>query len=521
MMFRKLLLTVALLVVGSCATAIEPRVRHEWRSLTPEMHQRVADAMWTMKRTPTTNGKQLYGNDFMNYDEFVLRHVCATLDPRCDQGHASPSFATYHRAFLLLFEKSLLAVDPEIGALPYWDVALDSQNGGRYYQVEGQYIFSDDHFGDFVGNATENYMVTNGLFANWPVSEFSKENFANLDIPCVNDDWFKGTTSVVCQRCCGNEDCTCTDQDEFVTFMRDHDDCNPFITRNGNLQPPNHVGGLYELQFTQDDFDTCTDPALIRTWMDWMRCSEISNTDCFVRKAPIDVIQQQVAPLILMTPGDEAAKNATMAVVDGLTSNCAPTGFYNDVEGIRRTVNAHHGPVHFRVGGDLEDVATSPNDPIFWFYHADIDRSNMQWQLATNELESVFWEFPTSPTEDEPVEEYSEFSGPFSFFAFLSCGSDPIRFNQYAPFQTAWYSGTLLDDEISSGFPFLSGLFANPPANGVGYTNREVLTYTTPDTTPYTYDTLGTTVLPTSSGLAPVSVAVAFMTSVVAATTLL
>lgn len=56
----------------------------------------------------------------MNHDDFVVLHSCAVLDPRCDQAHAGPQHATFHRAFLLAYENALLAVDPGIEAMPYW-----------------------------------------------------------------------------------------------------------------------------------------------------------------------------------------------------------------------------------------------------------------------------------------------------------------------------------------------------------------------------------------------------------------
>ena len=103
-----------------------PRIRREWRTLSKKERQRVADAMWEMKTKNTTEGQTLYGPRFKNHDEIVLLHACATLDRRCDQGHYSPAFMTFHRAMLLAYENSLLEIDPEIEALPYWDYAKDT-----------------------------------------------------------------------------------------------------------------------------------------------------------------------------------------------------------------------------------------------------------------------------------------------------------------------------------------------------------------------------------------------------------
>ena len=56
---------------------------------------------------------------------------------------------TFHRGFLLTIELSLLAIDPSIEALPYWDMTLDAV-GGKYHpdgEDPENYIFSDKFFG--------------------------------------------------------------------------------------------------------------------------------------------------------------------------------------------------------------------------------------------------------------------------------------------------------------------------------------------------------------------------------------
>ncbi len=43
---------------------------------------------------------------------------------------------TFHRAFLLELELSLLTVAPELKALPYWDITLDNRGPtGKYYNT--------------------------------------------------------------------------------------------------------------------------------------------------------------------------------------------------------------------------------------------------------------------------------------------------------------------------------------------------------------------------------------------------
>ena len=56
---------------------------------------------------------------------------------------------TFHRAYELTIELSLLAVDAGIEAMPYWDVSADAV-GGKYHPNgtdPDNYIFSDKFFG--------------------------------------------------------------------------------------------------------------------------------------------------------------------------------------------------------------------------------------------------------------------------------------------------------------------------------------------------------------------------------------
>jgi hypothetical protein len=50
--------------------------------------------------------------------------------------------------------------------------------------------------------------------------------------------------------------------------------------------------------------------------------------------------------------------------------------------------------------GDMMNVATSPNDPIFAFHHANVDRMNMHCQRAVDAVlphssdDDVLWGYP-------------------------------------------------------------------------------------------------------------------------------
>ena len=92
--------------------------------------------MWVMKTAGLEEGSVMYGNSFRTYDSLVLKHALATTDTRGDQAHFGAHFITWHLAFVLEFENSLLAVDPTIEGAPYWDECITEPS-----------VFGNDYFG--------------------------------------------------------------------------------------------------------------------------------------------------------------------------------------------------------------------------------------------------------------------------------------------------------------------------------------------------------------------------------------
>ena len=240
--------------------------------------------------------------------------------------------------------------------MPYWDVSLDNENNGQYYQHPTESMFSSDNFGGQNGGGSgENYELTDGLFAYWPVSEFDPENFDHLDYQCLNEGWFTGYTTTTCEACCGaDETCVCGPDDEFKTFMRQHDECNTYVTRNGETWTENQVGGHYEVQFTAEDFNVCTNPNLITTWMEWVHCSQFSDNNCLGRTIDVSVLQSSIVD-VENSDGNEEAKDRTIFELEELENDaCKLEGVYIDANGNEQKVNSHHGGMHFRMGGDME-----------------------------------------------------------------------------------------------------------------------------------------------------------------------
>ena len=113
--------------------------------------------MNTMKRVATTNGQATYGAGYRSYDYLLAKHYAACVDARGNGAHYGPMFATYHAALGLEFERALLAVDPAIEALPYWDASETSPS-----------VFGPTYFGSAPGIG-EDSDVEDGPFGDWLV----------------------------------------------------------------------------------------------------------------------------------------------------------------------------------------------------------------------------------------------------------------------------------------------------------------------------------------------------------------
>lgn len=126
-----------------------------------------------------------------------------------------------------------------------------------------------------------------------------------------------------------------------------------------------------------------------------------------------------------------------------------------------------HPGVHWGIGsigantstmGDLFDVTTSPNDILFFItHHNNIDRSSTIWQHNAVKMNasvvSDYWGYPVSNET----------------FALVD--------------------GCFLNDVINANAPFAE-IFDTPPENSTGYTHQELLKYTSPGVSPYTFDTM-------------------------------
>jgi len=190
-----------------------------------------------MKFTPTWEGQAKYGKDFFNYNDLLLEHAVATLDPRGDLGHNGQHLLVYHKMFVLKFENSMLAVDPEILGVPYWDLRDDP-----YEAVFGS---GELEFGSVVGTG-ELYDVVDGAFANWHVAPYNGTLIHDRGISWLFDQTFSNATGRILLR---KSDILTT---RIVRYPVCSDEAGP-------------------VAYSQEDYDVCNKE---QKWADFYWCHE-------------------------------------------------------------------------------------------------------------------------------------------------------------------------------------------------------------------------------------------------------
>ena len=278
---------------------VTQQVRKNVNSLTAQEKTDFVEAILRLKKLPPPDSDEV-GNW---YDHFVASHmrklVCWTDEPgQGGYGHNGPDLLTWHRAFLLDFEKAMSTVMGKPMTIPYWDWTDPSSTA---------VVFADDFMGG-KGDTANGYTVMSGPFKSgaWRIN-------------------VKGFTS--------------SNPGQFDWIVR------AVGTMSGMSQLP-----------TREEVQQ----ALLRAQYDVPAWGVSSDLDTSFR-----------------------------AFVDG---NVGATGTKCDggliaIDGIQTSFL--HGSVHMWVGGTdasgnpgtLSDTATSPNDPVFWLHHANIDRLAESWWI--------------------------------------------------------------------------------------------------------------------------------------------
>ncbi|KAI4609926.1 hypothetical protein J4E83_008490 [Alternaria metachromatica] len=100
-----------------------------------------------------------------------------------------------------------------------------------------------------------------------------------------------------------------------------------------------------------------------------------SNPRCLTRAVDFDLFNGSTGWEDIY-PATMEAKNyyQLQAFIDGLS-------FVKDEDKIRTSAfQSPHGLGHMAIGGDISDIYSSPNDPLFWLHHCQLDYMWTLWQ---------------------------------------------------------------------------------------------------------------------------------------------
>lgn len=383
-----------------------------------------------MMSVSTEAGQKLFGPKYKELNYYTIRHAVTAEDPRGDQGHSAPCFGTFHRAYLLELEETVLSIAPGVKALPYWDMALDFP-GGRYHN-SSKALFSPTYAGTRPALPEHNYQISDGLFPWVLVPYFNNVTYGQY-AGIYNGARHNGLPG----QLRGTNTSTTT---KHVTAMP----YKPVDVHMSFGEPYAPYTLMWQNQtllgmnanYTQADYERCYDPTFAKNWTEWNFCidylSFIHNTE--------------------PTPEMVSKYTTTMSAFLHPYIHRAAGG---------ETVFAPAGSG--TVSGEMGDIATPSTDAlVFIVHHANTDRNLMIWQKRAEEADknighpSVMWGFPKSPQELPAV--------------------DP-----------PYPQGTFLHDVVTSNIPF-TDIFS--PPNPKGFTHFDVIDRTRPGKAIYTYDNL-------------------------------
>lgn len=135
-------------------------VRREFRDVTDEDLEAYFDAMEIFVNTDLDEGRELYGDKFVNSEYLGFKHSSVCI-------HGGLSFFTGHIAFTMEVEQTLQLIDPSVTE-PVWNYVLDAQLYGSDFSTMNP-LFSMEQFGP-VETTNENHWIE-GRLAGAPMPD--------------------------------------------------------------------------------------------------------------------------------------------------------------------------------------------------------------------------------------------------------------------------------------------------------------------------------------------------------------
>jgi hypothetical protein len=362
-------------------------VRRNQRKLSAAAKKRYVNAVLEMKAKPAA----AYA-----YDKYVTMHDAAfTNDPDTNPAHMGPAFFPWHREFLRLFELDLQAADKALGkdgsiTLPYWDWTRD--NDADPTKTAGS-IWKDNFMGP-KGNP-----VASGPFKAgpaWPLAPLGGDLVralgdavidANVVPTLATDADIKGAMALYG-----------FDYAPWDTTT----DPGPSVSAPGSPKVKGAAGGtlaagIYFVALTYQNANGESLPSISRKVCVGAGCTPPNTNATIEVTSPPARAGATLYNVYVTAPGGAAgtetlqigpmALGTDANVTSLLAGRARPTlnstgSFRNAMEGWLPTVDAPHlhNRTHVWVGGTMSD-GRSPNDPVFFLHHCNIDRQWARWQF--------------------------------------------------------------------------------------------------------------------------------------------
>jgi hypothetical protein len=297
------------------------RIRKNQNKLSDTERKAFVDAVKTLKYNPPPGVHK--------YDDFISLHK-TVFEAQFSAGHNGPGFLPWHREFLLRFELALQAINPCV-SVPYWDWTVDNSKDSKLWKS------------DFMGG--------NG---SGPNNRVMTEPFAYNALTAIS--WKDGFVT--------------------ATTITAHGVQVGQSFQIGGVAPSSYNGTFQALTGTTGNtlvYALATNPGTTTSlggtgW--FLNILPTGEADPFLKRGlwsdPLQITPQDVTDVLSVTPYDQAPWN----------NNGPENGFRPKLElGI-------HTLAHGWVGGLNGSMSRScsPNDPVFWLHHCNIDRLWARWQ---------------------------------------------------------------------------------------------------------------------------------------------
>lgn len=330
-----------------------------------------------------------------NYDKYVTIHLAAfAADPNANPAHKGPAFFPWHRYFLLKFEHDLQDADRALGGdgsltLPYWDWTNDNDSDPAKQRGS---VWSDKFMG---GNGQP---ISNGPFSSgWttiapgpaptpgPLQRQLGSGIGSL--PRKTEDW---------DAALAIEGFDCEDMSLSASITTSVP--SPGAPSLTGVSGGTLAAGVYRVTTTYVNAQGETRPSPESTVCLGGGCTPANSFNA-IRVASPPARPSATQYKVYVTAPDGATGTETLqagptaigtaTTVTAIGAGAAqPTmnstaSFRNAAEGWksnRGAIAEMHNRVHVWVGGHM-GPGTSPNDPIFFLHHCNVDRLWALWQF--------------------------------------------------------------------------------------------------------------------------------------------